>query len=111
MKKAIVMEDIDNVATALEAVAAGEVIQLLSRKNEDIGQLKAIESIPFGYKVAITEIAGDDFVIKYGAKIGKALITIKQGELVHVHNVVSMRVVLPETVKREVLAEINYKKI
>jgi altronate dehydratase small subunit len=111
MKKAIVMSASDNVATALEVIGADDDVEILSAKNRVINHIKAKESIPFGYKMAVSNIEKGAYVFKYGTNIGKSTSEIKNGELVHVHNLISLRVSLPESVKREVLSEIKYKKI
>jgi len=110
MRKAIVMAASDNVATALESIGANDDVEILSTKNEVMSHTKARESIPFGYKMAVSNIEKDASVFKYGANIGKSTSEIKKGELVHVHNLISLRVSLPESVKKEVLLEINYRK-
>lgn len=42
--------------------------------------------IRFGHKVALTDIAVGDAVVKYGVVIGYATQPIAKGEHVHVHN-------------------------
>lgn len=110
MKKAIVMSASDNVATALESIGAGDDVEILSTNSEVISHIKTKESIPFGYKMAVSNIEEGAHVFKYGANVGKSTSEIKKGELVHVHNLISLRVLLPESVKKEVLLEINYRK-
>lgn len=48
--------------------------------------LEAEGSIPAGHKVALRDIAADDYVIKYGQIIGRATADIKAGDWVHSHN-------------------------
>ena len=57
------------------AVAAGQV------------EIKALNDIPKGHKVAVEEIGKGDAVLKYGAVIGYAQRDISIGEHVHVHNI------------------------
>jgi altronate dehydratase small subunit len=110
MKKAIVMTASDNVATALESIGAGDDVEILSTKNDVVSRIKTKESIPFGCKVALSNIEKDANIFKYGTDIGKCTFEIKKGELVHVHNLISLRISLPESVKKEVLSEMNFKK-
>lgn len=42
--------------------------------------------VQFGHKVALTDIAAGDAVVKYGVVIGHATQPIVKGEHVHVHN-------------------------
>lgn len=42
--------------------------------------------VRFGHKVALTDIAAGDAVVKYGVVIGYATQPIAKGEHVHVHN-------------------------
>jgi SAF domain len=83
--QAIVISDTDNVATALEAIDAGTVIQA---GNTDV---HVREPIPRGHKVAIRMIPAGDAVLKYGSSIGVASVEIPAGAHVHTHNVSSTR--------------------
>jgi len=88
-KKAIVMESVDNVATAVEPIDASEKIAV------EAGGVKVIvhitENIPFGHKFAIRGIREGELILKYGEPIGVAYIDIKAGQHVHVHNLESRR--------------------
>jgi len=81
---ALALSGKDNVATALEEVEAGAEVGV--RLGGDITTLRAAERIPFGFKVALADIARGSHVIKYGESIGIASTDIRGGELVHVHN-------------------------
>ena len=85
MKAALVISERDNVATALEALAAGRSIP------HGAGELAVHESIPAGHKVALAFIAMGQPVIKYGSPIGLASADIPAGAHVHTHNVASSR--------------------
>ena len=79
----------DNVATSLEDFAPGTEVPV--RLGKEVSKVKALEKIPFGFKIAVTDIARGADVIKYGEQIGIASQDIKQGELVHVHNIEGAR--------------------
>ena len=81
---ALTLSEKDNVATALEEVEAGAEVGV--RLGGEITTIKASERIPFGFKVALADIARGSHVIKYGESIGIASSDIRGGELVHVHN-------------------------
>ena len=76
----------DNVATCVADVFAGEEIYIKIKGEETA--YKANNDIPFGHKIAISEIKTGEFIYKYGEAIGKATQNIKIGDWVHVHNVV-----------------------
>jgi altronate hydrolase len=49
------------------------------------------QDIEFGHKYALRDIAQGEDVLKYGLPIGRALVDIRAGEWVHVHNCRSAR--------------------
>ena len=85
MKAALVISERDNVATALQPLDDGRVL--------DIGGVSVTvrEAIASGHKVAIRTIAAGEPVIKYGSPIGTATTDIAPGAHVHTHNVASGR--------------------
>ena len=85
MKAALVISDRDNVATALEPLDPGRVLDFSGRV------VTVVERIPSGHKVALTKIERGQNVIKYGSSIGTASATIAAGAHVHTHNVASGR--------------------
>lgn len=84
-KKAIVLHEIDNVGTAVNDLENGDLIQI------GAANLKIVEGVPFGHKVALTPISRGGSVVKYGEIIGLAKNDIAAGAWVHVHNVESQR--------------------
>jgi altronate dehydratase len=85
MSPVVVVNERDNVATALEALAPGV-------RLEAAGHLVLVrEAIPGGHKVALVRIARGEAVIKYGNSIGAATADIEAGMHVHVHNVAGAR--------------------
>jgi altronate dehydratase small subunit len=54
------------------------------------------ERIPFGHKIAIAAMQRGDDVFKYGETIGRASSGIEPGDYVHLHNLESKRMQLPE---------------
>jgi altronate dehydratase len=82
---ALVISANDNVATALEAIDAGEQV----RAGRSI--VTTIDPIPRGHKIALRGIAAGERVIKYGSPIGTASNDIAAGAHVHTHNVASAR--------------------
>jgi len=82
---AVVISAADNVATALEAIDAGQRIEAGG------ADVTASEPIPRGHKIALRDIRAGDTVVKYGSPIGTASSNIAAGAHVHTHNVASAR--------------------
>jgi altronate dehydratase small subunit len=87
--EALMLSDRDNVATSLANLEPGDAIQV--RLGKEVNVMKTLEKIPFGFKLAVTDIAKGSKVVKYGESIGIASEDIKQGQLVHVHNIEGAR--------------------
>jgi len=96
MKKAVQIDEKDNVATAIAAIEAGDEVEILTSKQETMQKVKAKDSLPLGHKIAIFDIKKGSEVKKYGTAIGKASKNITSGEYVHIHNVESNRLPLTE---------------
>ncbi len=79
--KAIVINEKDNVATAIVDIKKGEKIVIKGR------EITLLDDIPMGHKFAIREIKKGEPIIKYGEIIGIAKEDIKVGQYVHVHNI------------------------
>lgn len=89
MKKAIVMDPKDNVATLLTDVDKDDVVQVGT--GEKVTEIRIQERIQFGHKFAMGKISKGQDVLKYGEVIGQATQDISEGNHVHVHNVESLR--------------------
>jgi altronate dehydratase len=85
VKAALVISDRDNVATALEPLAAGRRLEL------GVLVVTLLEDVPSGHKVALRAIAAGQPVVKYGSSIGLASADIAAGAHVHTHNLASSR--------------------
>lgn len=79
--RVIQIHPLDNVAVALEPIAAGECVNLNGRT------IAAAQDIAQGHKLALTSIAAGEKVVKYGCAIGLASAEITPGQWVHTHNV------------------------
>ncbi|MBC7235208.1 MAG: UxaA family hydrolase [Chloroflexi bacterium] len=88
-KRSILLNEKDNVATALTDLKAGE--KVYPELNGVSYEIELREDIQFAHKFALRDIAQGEEVLKYGMPIGKALQDIKAGEWVHVHNCRSHR--------------------
>lgn len=101
MKRAIKMTKTDSVATALETLEENDTASVVLPSQEVIEQVTIRQTVPFGHKLAVKSMAKGDGVIKYGETIGQASTDIEPGEYVHIHNVTSNRMQLPEIWYRE----------
>lgn len=81
MRKSIKIHEADNVIVALEDIAQGETLSA-----GDL-EITALEPIPAGHKMAVSDIGKGEAVMKYGCRIGTASDTIRKGQWVHTHNV------------------------
>jgi altronate dehydratase small subunit len=83
----IVINERDNVATALNSLKAGTTVSV--RVGGAREKVRLLSDIPKGHKFALVEMVEGAAVIKYGEPIGQATARIDRGEHVHVHNLVS----------------------
>ena len=88
-RDAIVIRSVDNVATAIRNLEAG--YEAVVGIGEAVTRLKLRQSIDYGHKLALKDIAPGEDILKYACVIGKATHAITAGEHVHVHNVESLR--------------------
>ncbi len=85
--QAIVMNEKDNVATALKPFRKGATVSLEIQGR--VEKLTLMSDVPMGHKFALKDIDEGEAVIKYGEPIGQSTARISRGEYIHVHNVVS----------------------
>ena len=108
MPKAIVMAENDNVATALENISKGQEVELIVKGGGKLPPVKAREDVPYGNKLALIALAPGEHMIKYGVACGKVSRAIEPGCFVHVHNVRSERIDIPEEIIGDILAQMRY---
>jgi altronate dehydratase small subunit len=82
---AIVVDEKDNVATALRPLEEGELLHV--HVGSIALDVTVSQPIPFGHKIALIALEKDQPVVKYGEVIGLATQRIGKGEHTHVHNV------------------------
>ena len=88
-KGAIVLSERDNVATCIQEIETGTRVEI--RRGVKVQNVTALANIPFGFKIAIEDIAKGDHIKKYGESIGLASSNIVAGEMVHIHNLEGAR--------------------
>src|SRR4051794_8370232 len=79
-RRAVLLRDIDNVAVAARPIPKGFELSLGGR------DVRVLEPIALGHKVALVDLAAGSPVRKYGQIIGFASKDIPAGSWVHVHN-------------------------
>ena len=84
---AIMINEKDNVATALGPLKAGADVSVEIRGR--VERTTLLTDIPKGHKFALKYIEKGGLVIKYGQPIGQSAVRISRGEHVHIHNVAS----------------------
>lgn len=80
----------DYVAVAVRDVAPGEatVAWLSSPERRSV---QVAEAVPFGHKVALTDMKEGDVVIEYSVPVAVTTAPVVTGSLVHTHNVRSTK--------------------
>ena len=81
----------DAVAVVVNDVSAGDSVRLVTLEGVEKGSVTASEDIPLGHKIAVSDVAEGEDVIKYGRAIGRASKKISVGDHVHTQNVKSKR--------------------
>ena len=89
MKPDIVIHDsTDSVGVAVvEGIEADQTLAIWVMDTNETREITAKQPIPLGHKIALTDLAEGDTLIKYGYDIGKVVEAIPTGHHVHVHNV------------------------
>ncbi|MEI6196020.1 MAG: UxaA family hydrolase [Verrucomicrobiota bacterium] len=85
MSRAFQIQPQDNVATLLDDAAAGAAGVLGTQPQE----IRLLEKIERGHKVALKDITVNGAIIKFGVRIGHATQSIQRGAWVHLHNLAS----------------------
>ena len=107
MLKAIRLSSDDNVATLLGDLKKGDRVEIISSENETIMELVSLQGITFGNKIALDVIENGSSIIKANYAVGKAIKQIPTGDLVHVQNVRSARLDIPENIIEEIITQMN----
>jgi (2R)-sulfolactate sulfo-lyase subunit alpha len=75
----------------VEGIKAGQELTGWVMEDDSTIQVKALNDVPIGHKLALKDIGSGETVIKYGFDIGKAVAQIRKGEHAHVHNMKTKR--------------------
>ncbi len=85
----IILNEKDNVATAVQVLVKGQTARV--RRNREEVEIVMTEDIPYGHKFAVRDIAVGEDILKYGEVIGRATQSIANGSHAHVQNIESLR--------------------
>lgn len=85
----LVLDETDNVGTALSVLEPGSTLMIRSGGTEQM--LTLTQTIPMGHKFALNALELGEAVKKYGATIGRCIQPIARGQHVHLHNIESQR--------------------
>jgi len=83
-RKAIVINEHDNVATALEPLAKGS--RILVEAGPRLLEITLVSDVPMAHKFALTDLGTGQRVVKYGQPIGRTVAAVARGGHVHAHN-------------------------
>ena len=87
----LIHEKADTVGVATVDIEKGETAKGLCMDSQENIEVKALQDIPLGHKIALADMKMGDTVIKYGNDIGKVVADIKKGEHTHIHNLKTKR--------------------
>ncbi len=88
----IVHDAVDTVGVIVkEGISANSTLTGWVLEDDSRFEMACIDAIPLGHKIALSEIAEGDTILKYGHDIGKAVAEIAKGGHVHTQNVKTKR--------------------
>jgi (2R)-sulfolactate sulfo-lyase subunit alpha len=84
----IIHDEKDNVGVVVvDKITPSQDCSCWVMENDKTVQIKSVNEIQLGHKIAMVDLNEGDTILKYGHDIGKVVKSIKKGEHVHVHNV------------------------
>lgn len=82
----------DNVGVVVvEGLRSGTKMLCVVTSDNSSFELEALDDVPIGHKIALSNLKSGDTAIKYGEDIGKFVADVKKGSHVHVHNLKTKR--------------------
>lgn len=75
----------------VEGVEKHNACKVWNMETDDLYEVKVLNDIPIGHKIALRDLAPDDTIVKYGADIGKTIANVATGEHLHTHNLKTKR--------------------
>ena len=88
----IVHDKADSVGVVVvEDVVAGKDVTGWIMETDETMQLKSLDAVPLGHKIALRDLQVGDTVLKYGHDVGRIVANVAKGRHVHVHNLKTKR--------------------
>ncbi len=87
----LVHEKGDTVGVATVDIKANETAKGLYMDTQAPVEVKALNDIPLGHKIALVGMTQGDTVLKYGHDIGLVYASFEKGAHVHIHNLKTKR--------------------
>ncbi|WP_461209837.1 UxaA family hydrolase [Desulfocurvus sp. DL9XJH121] len=87
----LVHEKADSVGVATVDIKAGETAKGLYMDSQNAVEVKALDDIPLGHKIAMGPMKEGDTVLKYGHDIGVVTAAFEKGAHVHIQNLKTKR--------------------
>jgi (2R)-sulfolactate sulfo-lyase subunit alpha len=88
----IVHDKADSVGVVVvEDVNPGKELTGWIMETDETIQLKALDAVPLGHKIALDDIASGATILKYGHDVGRTVAAIGKGRHVHTNNLKTKR--------------------
>jgi (2R)-sulfolactate sulfo-lyase subunit alpha len=88
----IVHDKADTVGVVVvENVAPDQTLTGWVMETDETIQVKALDPVPLGHKIALRDIKSGETVLKYGHDVGRTVADVTKGRHVHVHNMKTKR--------------------
>lgn len=99
--------EVDSVATVLGNIKKHDRVTILDESNQELGVIVALHDVLDGNKIAVVDIPSGGNIVKTGYEIGIAQRDILAGDLVHVHNVRSSRLDIPDNIIQSIIIQMG----
>jgi len=87
----LVHEPDDDVGVAVRDLKQGESVGAVTLEGKYVTDVKLVDDVPLGHKVAMKDLAQGKDVMEYGRVIGAAFQATACGAHVHTHNLKTKR--------------------
>ncbi len=81
----------DDVGVAVRDLKKGESVGAVTLEGKFVADVKLVDDVPLGHKVAMRDMSKDKHVVEYGRTIGAATQAARCGAHVHTHNLKTLR--------------------
>jgi len=81
----------DDVGVAVRDLKKGEQVGTVTLEGKSVADIKLVDDVPLGHKVAMKDLTQGKDVIEYGRVIGATSQSAARGSHVHTHNLKTKR--------------------